>query len=152
MGIRVSARIEHRATPITRTTTETGLRRALRRSHMAISLLPPRRAATAKTGRDRPGPPRPTRDSARRRAAPTRHRSPPARESFVSRQHPRASRGPLDSALVPASRSCARRSEEHTSELQSRLHLVCRLLLEKKKNLENPIAQRRKQKKNYHVR
>src|SRR2546429_7387300 len=27
------------------------------------------------------------------------------------------------------------RSEEHTSELQSRLHLVCRLLLEKKKNL-----------------
>src|SRR2546422_7228843 len=30
-------------------------------------------------------------------------------------------------------RSC-NRSEEHTSELQSRLHLVCRLLLEKKKN------------------
>src|SRR3989449_3381025 len=29
---------------------------------------------------------------------------------------------------------CVRRSEEHTSELQSRLHLVCRLLLEKKKN------------------
>src|SRR2546429_5897634 len=28
----------------------------------------------------------------------------------------------------------AGRSEEHTSELQSRLHLVCRLLLEKKKN------------------
>src|SRR2546422_6629567 len=30
--------------------------------------------------------------------------------------------------------SQVRRSEEHTSELQSRLHLVCRLLLEKKKN------------------
>src|SRR2546429_9980993 len=30
-------------------------------------------------------------------------------------------------------RSCIR-SEEHTSELQSRLHLVCRLLLEKKKS------------------
>src|SRR2546429_5347578 len=30
----------------------------------------------------------------------------------------------------------ARRSEEHTSELQSRLHLVCRLLLEKKKNAD----------------
>src|SRR3989449_5453638 len=30
--------------------------------------------------------------------------------------------------------STATRSEEHTSELQSRLHLVCRLLLEKKKN------------------
>src|SRR3989304_7044620 len=29
-----------------------------------------------------------------------------------------------------------RRSEEHTSELQSRLHLVCRLLLEKKKELK----------------
>src|SRR5256884_4974272 len=29
------------------------------------------------------------------------------------------------------------RSEEHTSELQSRLHLVCRLLLEKTKNIEN---------------
>src|SRR2546422_6261875 len=29
--------------------------------------------------------------------------------------------------------STQRRSEEHTSELQSRLHLVCRLLLEKKK-------------------
>src|SRR2546422_7020318 len=28
-----------------------------------------------------------------------------------------------------------RRSEEHTSELQSRLHLVCRLLLEKKKKI-----------------
>src|SRR2546429_7081440 len=27
-----------------------------------------------------------------------------------------------------------KRSEEHTSELQSRLHLVCRLLLEKKKH------------------
>src|SRR2546422_6598518 len=29
------------------------------------------------------------------------------------------------------------RSEEHTSELQSRLHLVCRLLLEKKKKTKN---------------
>src|SRR2546422_1674955 len=29
------------------------------------------------------------------------------------------------------------RSEEHTSELQSRLHLVCRLLLEKKKKLDH---------------
>src|SRR2546422_2113300 len=34
--------------------------------------------------------------------------------------------------LPPAFRKLAR-SEEHTSELQSRLHLVCRLLLEKKK-------------------
>src|SRR2546422_4782954 len=36
------------------------------------------------------------------------------------------------------------RSEEHTSELQSRLHLVCRLLLEKKKrNQSAPPAQAR---------
>src|SRR2546422_4511514 len=34
----------------------------------------------------------------------------------------------------------APRSEEHTSELQSRLHLVCRLLLEKKKKLQNKIS------------
>src|SRR2546422_8618639 len=31
------------------------------------------------------------------------------------------------------------RSEEHTSELQSRLHLVCRLLLEKKKQKDNVL-------------
>src|SRR2546422_11200739 len=31
------------------------------------------------------------------------------------------------------------RSEEHTSELQSRLHLVCRLLLEKKKKLDRRV-------------
>src|SRR3989449_3170447 len=37
-----------------------------------------------------------------------------------------ASRPSVRRAVVP-------RSEEHTSELQSRLHLVCRLLLEKKK-------------------
>src|SRR3712207_7177399 len=36
-------------------------------------------------------------------------------------------------APVPG-RAAARRSEEHTSELQSRQYLVCRLLLEKKKN------------------
>src|SRR3712207_6948524 len=34
----------------------------------------------------------------------------------------------------------AARSEEHTSELQSRQYLVCRLLLEKKKNTTNPIT------------
>src|SRR5690554_7560413 len=33
------------------------------------------------------------------------------------------------------------RSEEHTSELQSRPHLVCRLLLEKKKKTQNLIQQ-----------
>src|SRR2546422_5318926 len=34
---------------------------------------------------------------------------------------------------TPRSQPVRTRSEEHTSELQSRLHLVCRLLLEKKK-------------------
>src|SRR5687768_18342803 len=37
----------------------------------------------------------------------------------------------LPSRASIAARSCGR-SEEHTSELQSRLHLVCRLLLEEK--------------------
>src|SRR2546429_3597864 len=32
------------------------------------------------------------------------------------------------------------RSEEHTSELQSRLHLVCRLLLEKKKTTHKTLS------------
>src|SRR2546422_4556626 len=49
--------------------------------------------------------------------------------------------GNLISAGAAPARACrlrlkaaaAARSEEHTSELQSRLHLVCRLLLEKKK-------------------
>src|SRR3989442_11593709 len=35
--------------------------------------------------------------------------------------------------VVELEKSVAHRSEEHTSELQSRPHLVCRLLLEKKK-------------------
>src|SRR5215813_13484827 len=38
------------------------------------------------------------------------------------------------------------RSEEHTSELQSRPHLVCRLLLEKKKNHKKHILLSRKKK------
>src|SRR2546429_2609997 len=54
------------------------------------------------------------------------------------RSHARIARRAL-SAGVPAGAGLpllgAGRSEEHTSELQSRLHLVCRLLLEKKKIL-----------------
>src|SRR5256884_2370628 len=41
-------------------------------------------------------------------------------------------------ALTHAGGVGADRSEEHTSELQSRLHLVCRLLLEKKKKSMHP--------------
>src|SRR2546422_1051418 len=43
--------------------------------------------------------------------------------------------GRLDASITDRLLQSAKtRSEEHTSELQSRLHLVCRLLLEKKKN------------------
>src|SRR2546429_1907004 len=45
-----------------------------------------------------------------------------------------------------AVRDLRRRSEEHTSELQSRLHLVCRLLLEKKKtNILKSVVARKEQ-------
>src|SRR5260370_28289623 len=50
----------------------------------------------------------------------------------------------LDSLDLPAegrkSVSAAERSEEHTSELQSHLNLVCRLLLEKKKKKTQILA------------
>src|SRR5687768_17923326 len=41
----------------------------------------------------------------------------------------------VDARGLPMSLERILRSEEHTSELQSRLHLVCRLLLEKKKTI-----------------
>src|SRR5467141_2483415 len=41
-----------------------------------------------------------------------------------------------------------RRSEEHTSELQSHLNLVCRLLLEKKKKKNTKLRNKKKNKKN----
>src|SRR5205809_5885767 len=42
--------------------------------------------------------------------------------------------------LIDVQRAHKERSEEHTSELQSRLHLVCRLLLEKKKTRSAPMS------------
>src|SRR2546429_7389684 len=50
-----------------------------------------------------------------------------------------------ESANYTALSQAEQRSEEHTSELQSRLHLVCRLLLEKKKTRHNhrPFMRRR---------
>src|SRR3989449_7467712 len=53
------------------------------------------------------------------------------RSRTCTRRTPRfiATRAACSAATVAA------RSEEHTSELQSRLHLVCRLLLEKKKTI-----------------
>src|SRR2546422_3539572 len=54
------------------------------------------------------------------------------------RLHPARSHGG-DRAHEP-DRAPGLRSEEHTSELQSRLHLVCRLLLEKKKTTQQQSA------------
>src|SRR2546422_6115496 len=52
--------------------------------------------------------------------------------------------GILPGELLAKTAGCARqyaeRSEEHTSELQSRLHLVCRLLLEKKKKRSKSMS------------
>src|SRR2546422_7601422 len=52
------------------------------------------------------------------------------------RRHPRSSVGPAIAARLRRDGGESERSEEHTSELQSRLHLVCRLLLEKKKKTQ----------------
>src|SRR5260370_6374604 len=54
------------------------------------------------------------------------------------RRRPSTSNGrPVCSA---SRKTSSTRSEEHTSELQSHLNLVCRLLLEKKKNLNKVIS------------
>src|SRR2546422_3269367 len=44
--------------------------------------------------------------------------------------------------VTPVALAASVRSEEHTSELQSRLHLVCRLLLEKKKKHKQTAEER----------
>src|SRR5690606_41307288 len=64
-----------------------------------------------------------------RRTSPLRPR---ARSTIPSAGHPLASGRPRHDP-VGRHATRARRSEEHTSELQSRENLVCRLLLEKKK-------------------
>src|SRR5256885_6525051 len=48
--------------------------------------------------------------------------------------------GEMKPSMVPAKASSRPRSEEHTSELQSPCNLVCRLLLEKKKNAGDSVA------------
>src|SRR5947209_10040170 len=61
---------------------------------------------------------------------------PPARRTRGTLRPRRRPRGAEEPGRRPEPRGPARppRSEEHTSELQSRQYLVCRLLLEKKKN------------------
>src|SRR3712207_8585226 len=54
----------------------------------------------------------------------------------VAVEHLERGRGDLLAAEATVV-GCGLRSEEHTSELQSRQYLVCRLLLEKKKNTRN---------------
>src|SRR3712207_7344317 len=61
--------------------------------------------------------------------APHRHRRAAPRRVPLVGQRARAGRDPPPPGVV---RGHERRSEEHTSELQSRQYLVCRLLLEKK--------------------
>src|SRR2546429_784259 len=51
----------------------------------------------------------------------------------------------LDPELAGLDQREAMRSEEHTSELQSRLHLVCRLLLEKKKRAPHHLRGRQRE-------
>src|SRR5207253_10858619 len=77
------------------------------------------------------------RDGPVRRPAPRHpaHDRAPAPARRPRRRGARAD-GHLPRAVTAQSGNRARRSEEHTSELQSRGHLVCRLLLEKKKTKE----------------
>src|SRR6266550_6472924 len=69
--------------------------------------------------------------------------APSASRSMVSTASP----SPRRSSPSASSRLRQLRSEEHTSELQSRLHLVCRLLLEKKKKQHIKFNISKKQKK-----
>src|SRR2546425_9414670 len=60
----------------------------------------------------------------------------------VYRRHTPASQFPLDGVAIGEcdGDALSRRSEEHTSELQSLAYLVCRLLLEKKKKRTNEVC------------
>src|SRR5437870_6740397 len=74
---------------------------------------------------------------------PVRNRGGKSDTSLRALHHPSPSRRGLNERRrrshrndsSPRGRERLNRSEEHTSELQSRGHLVCRLLLEKKKNM-----------------
>src|SRR3712207_9297952 len=74
----------------------------------------------------------------RSRQRPRPSARPPTTAARVVRARVRAARRRRPRSCIPprTSRRAARpRSEEHTSELQSRQYLVCRLLLEKKKKI-----------------
>src|SRR3712207_7136122 len=65
--------------------------------------------------------------------SPRRATCAPARSGPRPRSTATLGRSPTCSPSTPCPRCRGARSEEHTSELQSRQYLVCRLLLEKKK-------------------
>src|SRR2546422_6148703 len=70
------------------------------------------------------------------------HLNSPPRPGEASHPAPSARKSATRTAQKTALCAPCERSEEHTSELQSRLHLVCRLLLEKKKNTTHEARQR----------
>src|SRR6266571_4256016 len=74
-------------------------------------------------------------------------RRPPRSTLFPYTTLFRSRRGRPGGRDRPRSRACRRtRSEEHTSELQSHVNLVCRLLLEKKKKKKNSKKKKKKKK------
>src|SRR2546429_1228193 len=87
---------------------------------------PPRRSSCSRTWR-----------SSARWAAVDQHLG-CTRPSIAGRSMRRTARWELRNSPASSSISATVRSEEHTSELQSRLHLVCRLLLEKIKHHHHP--------------
>src|SRR5947209_14640909 len=64
----------------------------------------------------------------------------PQREDGNVAEAPISRNAPCPCGSGKKYKHCHGRSEEHTSELQSRQYLVCRLLLEKKKNLTRDDA------------
>src|SRR5207249_11415188 len=86
--------------------------------------FPTRRSSDLVSSSARSSPSRRSASSARRRAP------------SISDRRARSARRMAAAASPCAARAPRSRSEEHTSELQSRFDLVCRLLLEKKKKPE----------------
>src|SRR5437899_5983519 len=72
-----------------------------------------------------------------------RHRSAGARAHYLAFGCDPEYLRPPPPSLPPDARWATPRSEEHTSELQSLRHLVCRLLLEKKKKKSQNLLQYR---------
>src|SRR2546422_6945812 len=70
----------------------------------------------------------------------TLFRSSARAQSIPASQNPPVCRGLGSASAREGPDALTPRSEEHTSELQSRLHLVCRLLLEKKNNTDKLSA------------